>query len=260
MKLVKEFGNTKNGQSIIDYLIKNSNLPGRRANIEMAMAFSEVVEEINVADIDLLWNFSEELIKITSNEAPTNNPREILPFCGTQVLGSIGVVSENYYPKVMTHLKDLANDPRWRMREAVGMALQRLLDVNSQEMLNDIKQWIINDNWLEMRAVAAGIAHPRVLERKDFAIFALQLHKKIFEVILDSNERKSENFKILRKGLCYTLSVVTQVVPNEGFAYMKQILKYNDPDINFIIRENLKKNRLKKNFPKKVNELTKTNS
>ncbi|UCE13997.1 MAG: HEAT repeat domain-containing protein [Candidatus Heimdallarchaeota archaeon] len=257
-RLVNEFVNTKDGHPIIDYFTNNSNLPGRRANIEMATAFSEVVEESSVDDIDTLWNFCEELIKITPIDAPTNDPNEILPFCGTKALGSIGVVTENYYPKIIAYLKDLSNDPRWRMREAVGMAIQKLLINNSQKLLDELEEWIVNDNWLEMRAVAAGIAHPRVLEKNNLGFFALQLHKDIFEAILNSTERKSDNFKILRKGLCYTLSVVTQAVPDEGFAYMKQLVTYNDRDINLIIRENLKKNRLKKNFPKKVTELTKT--
>ncbi|MFX1512576.1 MAG: hypothetical protein ACFFCQ_08315 [Promethearchaeota archaeon] len=246
---------TKNEELLIKYFIRNSNLPGRRANLEMAAAFTEVIEEQFTEDLDIIFDICEKLIQISPEKAPTNEPREILPFCGVCAIGKIGALSEKYFPKSIIYLKDLANDSRWRMREAVRIGIERILLKNSQKVTNELENWVKNDNWLEMRAVAAGVAYPKALENQEVAYLALNLHKKIFVQIINSKHRRNENFKILKKGLCYTLSVVTQAVPDEGFDYMKQLLGYNDKDINQIIKENLKKNRLKKNFPKRVKSL-----
>jgi hypothetical protein len=40
--------------------------------------------------------------------------------------------------------------------------------------------------------------------------------------------------------------------PKEGFEYMQRIAGSHDADILWVIRENLKKNRLVKNFPDEV--------
>ena len=223
----------------------------------MASAFDEIIREEFTDHLDDVWNLSLKLTKISSTEAPTNNPKEMIPFCGTRGLGSIGAISEDHFKQAVTYLKELANDSRWRMREAVAAAIGRILLQRGQPLFHELEQWIDNKNWLEMRAVATGVAHPSALSEKIYAKLALNLHMTIFQRIHDTEDRKSEQFKTLKKGLCYTLSVVTQATPEEGFNYMKHIIGVKDPDLDFIIRENLKKNRLKKNFAKEVTSLNK---
>ena len=41
--LFDNFIETKNRKSLLDYLISNSNLPGRRANLELADAFGDTI-------------------------------------------------------------------------------------------------------------------------------------------------------------------------------------------------------------------------
>ncbi len=84
---------------------------------------------------------------------------------------------------------------------------------------------------------------------------ALELHKVIFDRILASSERESDDFKTLRKGLGYTLSVVVCAIPGEGFEYLRQLVELQDSDVAWIIRENLKKKRLIKNFPERVDSI-----
>jgi hypothetical protein len=255
--LLNEFLKTNDEKPLIQYFTKNSNLPGRRGNIEMAAAFDDIIREEFQANIEEIWKLSIKLTQITSSDAPTNNPKEMIPFCGTRAIGSIGAISDDFFKKSLIHLKELANDSRWRMREAVAASIGRILLQRGQKLMNDLIQWTDKDNWLEMRAVVTGVAHPTALSEKMNSKLALDLHKTIIQRILDTEDRKSETFKILRKGLCYTLSVVTQANPDEGFSYMKHLIEFNDKDINLIVRENLKKNRLKKNFPTKVSSLTK---
>jgi len=69
-------------------------------------------------------------------------------------------------------------------------------------------------------------------------------------------ERKNEQFRILRRTLGYTLSVITAAAPEQGFALMRECATWNDPDIREVLRENLKKKRLAK-FAKDAEEVAK---
>jgi hypothetical protein len=78
------------------------------------------------------------------------------------------------------------------------------------------------------------------------------LHEKIFSHILVNRERKTGEFKILRQALGYSLSVVVCAIPKEGFEYIQRIAGSHDVDVLWVTRENLKKNRLVRNFPDEV--------
>src|SRR3990170_2605616 len=103
-----------------EYLLSNSNLPGPRGNLELADAFADTVENYSVKELERMWSLCQELISVSAAEAPTNNPREFLTFCGTIATGSIGSVSSAFFQKALSCLQELASDPRWRIREAVA--------------------------------------------------------------------------------------------------------------------------------------------
>jgi hypothetical protein len=247
-----DFLKTGNKDEITEYLVSKSNLPSPRGNLELAMAFAEVVEAYPSRELEKLWELCLKLTKISADEAPTNNPREFLTFCGTCALGAIASVSPSFFEKALVLLRELADDPRWRIREAVAMGIQKLLTKESQGTLKALENWIADNDWLAMRAVAAGVAEPPILKDDTTARRALELHRKIFDRIRSSKERKSDAFKATRKGLGYTLSVVVCAAPKEGFALMQQLAGQQDTDILWIVKQNLKKNRLIKNFPDNV--------
>ena len=53
-----------------------------------------------------------------------------------------------------------------------------------------------------------------------------------------------EDFRVLRQGLGYALSVFAEKSPEEGFALLREMASKGDPDLAWIVRENLKKKRL----------------
>jgi len=250
-----DFLKTSNKEEITEYLISNSNLPSPRANLELANAFAEVVEVYSSRHADTLWNLCLRLIQISSDEAPVNDPKEFLPFCGAYAVGAIGAVRPAFFEEALSYLQELAKDPRWRIREAVAMGIQKLLEKHSRDTLKALEGWIQKSKWLAMRAVAAGVAEPALLRKQQTARGALKLHEKIFAQILSTKERQSEEFKKLRQGLGYSLSVVVCAIPKEGFRFMRQLYGSQDADIQWTIRENLKKNRLIKNFPDEVDSI-----
>jgi len=250
--LFNEFLKTGDEEKIMEFLVSNSNLPGPRGNLELAEAFAEVVEDYSIRNPQKIWELASRLTDVSPNEAPGNNPKEFLPFCGVVAIGAIGSVHAAFYRKAFTFLRKLANDPRWRTREAVAMGIQKLVAKQSKNTLKMVESWIEKNEWLAMRAVAAGVAEPALLRDGQTARGALELHKKIFAQILAISERKSDGFKTLRQALGYSLSVVVCAIPKEGFEYMKQIIGSQDVDILWVMKENLKKNRLIKNFPNEV--------
>ncbi len=250
--LLDGFLKTGSDEKIREYLASNSGLPGPRGNLELAFAFAEVAVDFSTRDSAKMWVLASGLIGVSADEAPVNDPKEILPFCGAVAIGAIGSTREEFFLKAFPLLKRLANDSRWRTREGVAMGLQRLIAGKGQSALKELDGWVGKNEWLVMRAVAAGVAEPALLRDEQIAKGALALHEKIFSQILATVNRKTDEFKTLRQALGYSLSVVICAIPKEGFEYMQQIAASRDLDVLWVIRENLKKNRLVKNFPAEV--------
>lgn len=241
-------------ERLVDYMLSNSNLPGRRANLELAEAFGDVIERhVDVRGGNArLWQLCSGLTKISVDEAPVNTPEEFLPFCGAIGIGAIGSIAPEFYDEAVMELRTLAHDPRWRMREAVCFGVQRLLAKRSTDTLGKLEEWAIGGSLLEMRAAAAGVAEPSILENEGVAVAAFQIHGVIFKRILGVEDRKTESFRVLRKALGYTLSVVVCAIPEEGFGFMEQLIASQEPDVLWIVKQNIKKKRLAGNYPREV--------
>jgi hypothetical protein len=139
------------------------------------------------------------------------------------------------------------------MREGVAMGLQELLaSAGGEEAFEGLEGWVVDDRWLAMRAVAAGVAEPSLLRSEISARRALALHRRIFERVLSSRDRAAPGFRVLRQGLGYSLSVVVSVLPEEGFNYMRELVSTGDKDVLWVVEENLKKARLVKHYAVQV--------
>ena len=240
--LLDRFYEMRKAGPLINYLLKKSNLPGPRANLELAEV---LVDEIaGHPGKDDAWNLSSQLRAFTSGLAQTNDPKEFLCFCGVRLLGAIGVSSPGDLKKVLALLKVSAHDSRWRVREGVAMSIQMLIE-NDSSNLKLLEDWVVDQDWLGMRAVAAGVAEPKLM-KKEVGIpnGALHLHKKIVSRVVKRDDAMGEEFGALKKTLGYSLSVVICGVPRDGFDYLRELAASDDKEIVWIVKENLKKNRL----------------
>jgi hypothetical protein len=258
--LFGSFSRTGHPDALTGYLVGQSNLPGRRANLELARAFADSVASCAAQDAGQLWALCQQMASLSPEEAPANDPHEFIPFCGTTALGALGAAYPRYAEPALQTLHKLANDPRWRLREAVSFGLQRLLAAETRQTVDALHSWIPVESWLELRAVAAAVAEPTLLQDQDLARSALRLHQRILERVQEAGDRdrKTEPFRILRKGLGYTPSVVVQALPDEGFVWLAQLANSQDRDVLWIVRQNLKKNRLVREFPIRVEQLMET--
>jgi hypothetical protein len=213
-----------------DYLLHESGLPGPRGNIELAQV---------VADKGHAALF-ERYLAYTADLAPTDSPYEFLAFCGVVGLGRL--LAEGQTGRLET-IRLCASDRRWRMREGVAMALQRLGDANMDLLVQEMQKWSAG-NPLEQRAAAAALCEPRLLGQPEHAHLVLQILDNITASVRKSTDRKGENFQALRKGLGYCWSVAVAASSVEGKKFMEKWLADPDKDVRWIMQENLKKNRL----------------
>jgi len=213
-----------------EYLLQESGLPGPRGNIELAQV---VADEGNTA-------LFERYLSYTADLAPTNSPYEFLAFCGVVGLGRLLAGGETGR---LETIRRCASDRRWRMREGVAMALQRLGDANMDLLLREMQLWSAG-SLLEQRAAAAALCEPRLLKQPKHARLVLQILDAITASLHDCTDRKGEEFQALRTGLGYCWSVAVAAAPVEGEKLMEKWLADPDKDVRWIMQENLKKNRL----------------
>jgi len=222
----------KNMEDWDAYLMQESGLSGPRANLELIQAAAETGDEAKFL----------HLLSFAPETAPVNSPQEFLAMCGTVGLGRLAAEGKKEY---LEKLRMLASDPRWRIREGVAMALQVYGESHMDELILQMEQWSQGSSY-EKRAAAAALCEPKLLRQKKHVLKVLQLLDSITESIKEIQDRKDEGFKALRKGLAYCWSVAIVESPDEGKEIFKKWIACHDRDINWIVKENLKKERLKR--------------
>lgn len=212
------------------FLLAESGLPGPRGNLELAQAVAEEGNE----------GLFEHFLTYDPARAPVNSPDEFLAFCGALGQGKLLTGGKR---EVLPKLRRLAADPRWRSREAVAMALQRYGDADMGGLLVVAEQWSKGSRW-EQRAAAAALCEPRLLKKEKHAEKVLEILDRITASLVGAKDSGEEAFKVLRQALGYCWSVAVVALPEKGKPRMERWLTTDDRDVKWVMKENLKKNRL----------------
>ena len=134
------------------------------------------------------------------------------------------------------------------------MALQYAGRKDFHTVLSHIDPWI-QGNLYEQRALVAGLCEPDLLKDKEQVKLVLERVFSILHKLSKISDRKGEPFRVLRKGLGYGISVSIVAYPEKGKPLFQELLHSSDPDVQWIVRENLKKNRLIRMDPDWVNAM-----
>lgn len=172
--------------------------------------------------------------------APENTPGAFLAACGVAGLGRLLARGDD---AVLPTVQAAAEDPRWRVREAAAMALQRLGDERPARMFEIAEDWA-GGGRLEQRAAVAAVCEPRLLREAEYAHRALAVLDRITASVVGASDRRSEPFRVLRQALGYGWSVAVVAAPDAGKHAFERWAGSGDPDVRWIVRENLKKSRL----------------
>jgi len=207
------------------FITDHSGLPGPRGNLELAQA---------VADEGDLGTFDQF---IASGD-------EFLTVCGVVGLGRL--LGERPDRHLVARLHRHATDGRWRVREAVAMALQRLGDADLPRMLDLVTGWTDDPHPLVRRAAVAGICEPRLLRTDEARRCALTTCGQTTGSLLglSDTERRAVDVRVLRQALGYCWSVAIAADAATGLPLFTALTASKDRDVQWIVRENSKKARL----------------
>ncbi len=216
----------------IDTLFKNSGLPGPRGNLSLLYSFSKSATEAEVTEC-LSFN----------NDSLNNSPEEFVMMCG--IVGFC-VLHRSGIKSVLNFIKKFASHKSWRVREAVAIGIQEIADhKNLNEIIGHLEEWA-EGNDLEKRAVIAALCEPKLLKEKSIIVKLLKILAHITLGFENIEAKPSDNQNTLRKTLGYGWSVAIAALPAEGRHAFEQMAQNQSKHIQWIVKENLKKNRLKR--------------
>lgn len=212
-------------------LAAESRLPGPRSNIELALAYAE---DADPAQARRLVGEHGPAV------APVNTPGEFLTACGVVAHGPMALHGDE---GAVPALRVAASDPRWRVREAVAMALQRLGDDDPARLVQVCRAWADGAR-LEQRAAVAALCEPRLLVEASVATAALDVLDATTASLVGARDRGSNGHTALRKALGYGWSVGAVADWARVRPVLERWLDERDPDVRWVIRQNLRKARL----------------
>jgi hypothetical protein len=208
------------------YLTEHSGLPGPRGNLELIEAVADVGDR---AMFDLLVATGDEY----------------LTACGVVGLGQVLAGGDAPVEALLRHH---ASDPRWRVRESVAMALQRVGDVDLDRLVGIVDAWVEDPDPLVQRAAVAAICEPRLIREPEAADAAIRTCRRATQLLRArrAEERRLPSARTLRQALGYAWSVAVAADPVPGLLSFEALRSDPDPDVRWIVRENLRKKRLQR--------------
>jgi hypothetical protein len=161
------------------YLSANSNLPGPRANLELAQAVADVATAV------VLRRYA-------------GSDDEYLAACGAIGLGRLLVEGDH---RAEADLHRLARSDRWRVREGVAIALQRLGDEERDQMLALALKWAKDPSPLVRRAAVAGVCEPRLLDSPAVVSSVVTILDEVTRGLAATpkEQRRHDDIRVLRQ-------------------------------------------------------------
>jgi hypothetical protein len=239
---------------LADFLLRESKLPGPRANLELASDFALAASE-RTDGRELLPLFARWL----GGERPDHPAAEYLPFCALYGLGGLYLgASSSDRAAIVELLRASANSESWRLREAVTLALQFVGVREAEEMMQILRLWLEDSTIYDLRAVICTLAHPPILTvHSELADECFLIADRIVTNIgsPNPNPRRQERLKVLEKGMGFALSVLVAAFPEVGFEFMRRWAGVRDDKISRVLRANLKKDRLANRYPEETSQI-----
>ncbi|MFI2753421.1 HEAT repeat domain-containing protein [Cellulomonas sp. P22] len=217
------------GPELDEFLTARSGLPGPRGNLELAAAVADVVDDATVLRL-------------------AGSDDEYLRLCGVAALGRLAADAEGpELGAVVDRLRQEATDERWRVREAVAIALQRLGDSSPERLRDVVRAWASDGDPLVQRAALAAVCEPRLLRDPETAALALEACESATAFLrrVPPTARRNPSVRTLRLALGYCWSVAVAADPERGLPRFLALEGSSDPDVRWVDRENRRKQRLR---------------
>lgn len=214
----------------IEHLLQNSGLPGPRSNLSLMVSFSKTATE---AEVDECLSYYHDQLH--------NSPEEFVALCG---IVAYCVSHRDHIKETLAEVRKYASDQSWRIRESVAIGIQEIAEGRMNEILDNLQTWL-SGNDLEKRAVVAALCEPKLLKEKSIILRILEILNQFTLEFDPINSKLTDSQNSLRKTLGYGWSVVIVSLPDAGKAVFEKIARNKSKYIRWIVKENLKKNRLR---------------
>jgi hypothetical protein len=137
-------------EPLYDLLVRGSHLPGTRMNSALADAFAQLCRARGApADPAIL-----AMSHLSPDQAPGASGREFLPVCGLLAL-SARAAADGQRRGAIAELHAHADDLRFRVRDAVAVALARLGGAAGDALLEEVASWM--DGYFHAAAVVRAL-------------------------------------------------------------------------------------------------------
>jgi hypothetical protein len=229
-------------------LLAGSRLPGPRLNLALVREFAGAVGEVvrqPQPPTDALVDLLDGWAALPPADAPGDGPVVILPCAAVAAYGDVAVARREWWSDEMEKLRRAASDSRWRVREVVAMALQRVLSHDWDRTAAVVRTWTEDPDPLVVRAAAAAVAEPSLLREADRGLDAEAVQRGAVARLaaVPAGERRRDDVRTLRQALGFTISVV--VAATGDGAVLDELDSSGDPDLQWVARQNRKKARLR---------------
>ncbi|MDN5300036.1 MAG: hypothetical protein PWP51_2589 [Clostridiales bacterium] len=212
-------------------LMQESNLPGPRGNLKRLDTF-----------IDFATAMERQMCLNASKLAEdANDPETFALMCG--VAASIAHNCSEQTALAMCY----AEHPSWRVREGVCIGFQKAaVKMKPSELLTAMAP-LKAGNPFQQRAYVAGLCEPALLNDYIDASVVIDSLYEITMTVFDEADKLTEAQTALRKALGYGWSVAIAASPDYGMKQFETLAEQcKSKHIKWILRNNLKKNRLVK--------------
>jgi hypothetical protein len=123
---------------LYDLLMRGSGLPGTRVNMPLAEAFAAATLGFEDARVD---KFLDTLLRTSADELSGGSPYEYLPVCAVIAIGIRAAHRASMRKDAIPRLFDAADDLRFRVRDAVPIALATIGKHMGDELLPHLTAW-----------------------------------------------------------------------------------------------------------------------
>ncbi|MCL2725195.1 MAG: hypothetical protein FWD69_12240 [Polyangiaceae bacterium] len=225
-----------------------SGLPGTRANLTIAHAFANDCAALGKKADRLLFTMAG----LHPDEAPGATELEYLPLCGVLGLGARGAGDPSIRDRVLRTLHDAAEDPRFRVRDVVPMALARIGEGMGDALVIEVAHWM--DGFFQAAAVLLALTDRAWLSATTNANRVLARFNEAY--VLAREAPRSAARWPGRKALVDALSVAPAVIAARyGAPVFDMLVEWSStemPELREAIEKNLSEGKLKGRYTAEI--------
>jgi hypothetical protein len=123
---------------LFELLMRGSGLPGTRVNMPLAEAFAAATLAYDERRVD---QFLDQLLRTSADELSGGSPYEYLPVCAVIAIGIRAAHRAQARRAAIPRLFDAADDLRFRVRDAVPIALATIGKHMGDDLLAELAGW-----------------------------------------------------------------------------------------------------------------------